>query len=159
MNKGDRIRVYQCPYTREQFEEEATLVARSAWGTDTPWERWTVQFDGEDGTYDRIVSPDDIVTGRQLLMKTWQRAHDWQDQITASSTNRDETLGELCKILCDVGSALEANGKVSARGAGWHHSADCICTCNAGRFQVVSPAVLGFVRAAVREALEREDRR
>jgi hypothetical protein len=61
--KGQTVRVYQQPYTSEEYEGDAVLIRP----VEKPahrgrWEVWMVRFAGEAAPYRRLVHPQDIVT-------------------------------------------------------------------------------------------------
>lgn len=64
LKSGARVRVYEKPLTGEQEEGIAILIRQCGpHGTSGPERKlyvWNVRFEGEDGVYKRIVSPDDL---------------------------------------------------------------------------------------------------
>lgn len=60
--RGNRVKVYQKPYTREEFEGEATLLCQApGFGTMEPWEMWYVKFSPDDPSVLRKVHSEDVV--------------------------------------------------------------------------------------------------
>jgi len=59
MNRGDKVAVYQKPFTGELYQGQATLVR--CLHREAEFERWVVSFDDEPGaTYERVVVPQDV---------------------------------------------------------------------------------------------------
>jgi len=58
MKPGDKVKVYQKPYTFKEFEGMATLVSRSNEYTNIEhgFERWNVKFDDDAYMVTRIVA-------------------------------------------------------------------------------------------------------
>lgn len=57
MKIGDKVMVYEDPYTQEKEEGAAVLVKHISSNDTDSMERWTVRFDMEpDGVYERFIA-------------------------------------------------------------------------------------------------------
>ena len=55
LKKGDKVIIYQDPYTQSKIEGEATLVSKESTGPDGE-ETWFVHFQGDTENYPRIIA-------------------------------------------------------------------------------------------------------
>ena len=55
MKKGDKVIVYQDPYTRLRPEGTATLVKQLCEADEDGMSRWEVSFPGDYGTFERNI--------------------------------------------------------------------------------------------------------
>jgi hypothetical protein len=55
LKKGDKVIIYQDPYTQSNIEGEARLINKESTGPDGE-ERWFVQFTGEREPYLRTIA-------------------------------------------------------------------------------------------------------
>jgi len=59
LHKGDRVRVYQRPLTKDDFEGNATLIEEYRPDDGDGVSMWEVRFDGEQSTWLRTVNAED----------------------------------------------------------------------------------------------------
>jgi hypothetical protein len=56
LKKGDKVLIFQDPYTQGNLEGQATLVSKESTGPDGE-ETWMVRFQGDTEDFPRIILP------------------------------------------------------------------------------------------------------